>query len=84
MHRVRVGMTGLAMVLVMMGLANAIIGGVDRGSSVSAIGASNSAVVANMTDGANQVIGQSPAGSAADLGVAPGAIPEPVTNGAKK
>ena len=85
MHRVRVGLTGLAAVLIVIGLASAIIGGVDRGSSVSAIGASNSSVVANMTDGGNQTIELNPAGSAADLGVAPGAVPaETVANSAPK
>lgn len=49
MQRVRVGMTGLAMVLVLIGLATAIFSSANRDEPVTAIGAPNASVVANMT-----------------------------------
>ncbi len=72
MQRVRVGMTGLAMVLVLIGLASAIFTSANRDASVSAIGASNSSVVANITDGAgNLVVEKGKDEPLAELGVAP-------------
>ena len=70
MQRVRVGMTGLAMVLVVIGLASAIFSSASRDEPVSAIGASNQTVVANMTDG-NVVVEKSKEEPLAELGVAP-------------
>ncbi|MCW3847537.1 hypothetical protein OF829_09810 [Sphingomonas sp. LB-2] len=70
MQRVRVGMTGLAMVLVVIGLASAIFSSANREEPVAAIGASNSTVVANMTD-ANVVVEKSKEEPLAELGVAP-------------
>lgn len=55
MQRVRVGMTGLALVLVMIGLASVIFTAADRGEQVSVVGGSNASVVANMTDPGNVV-----------------------------
>ncbi|UZK67397.1 hypothetical protein [Sphingomonas sp. M1-B02] len=49
-QRVRVGMTGLAMVLVLIGLASLIFSSANRDAPVTAIGASNATVVANMTE----------------------------------
>lgn len=51
MQRVRVGMTGLAMVLVLIGIASVIFSSANREPAISAVGASNAAVVANLTDG---------------------------------
>ena len=51
MQRVRVGLTGLAMVLVLIGLASVIFTSANRDEPVSAIGASNASVVANLADG---------------------------------
>lgn len=51
MQRVRVGMTGLLIVLVLIGLASAIFSSASRDEPVAAIGAPNASVVANMTDG---------------------------------
>ena len=70
MHRVRVGMTGLVMVMVVIGLAGAIFSSASRDEPVSAIGASNQTVVANMTDG-NFVVEKSKEEPLAELGVAP-------------
>lgn len=53
MQRLRVGMTGLAIVLVLIGLASVIFASANRDEPVAAIGAPNSAVVANMTDDAS-------------------------------
>jgi hypothetical protein len=70
MQRVRVGMTGLAMVLVLIGLASAIYTSANREQPVSAIGASNAAIVADMTDG-NNGAAKSKEEPLAELGVAP-------------
>lgn len=70
MQRVRVGMTGLAMVLIVIGLASAIFSSANREEPVDAIGASNAIVVANMTDG-NQVVQKTREEPKAELGVAP-------------
>jgi hypothetical protein len=53
MQRFRVGITGLAVVLVLIGLASILFSSANRDEPVSAVGAPNSAVVANMTDGAS-------------------------------
>lgn len=70
MQRVRVGLTGLLMVLIVIGLASAIFSSANREEPVDAIGASNATVVANMTDG-NQVVEKAKADPVAELGVAP-------------
>jgi hypothetical protein len=70
MQRVRVGLTGLAMVLVLIGLASAIFTSANRDLPVSAIGASNADVVANMADG-NMVVSKGKDEPLAELGVAP-------------
>jgi hypothetical protein len=63
-------MTGLAMVLVVIGLASAIFSSASRDEPVSAIGASNLSVVANMTDG-NVMADKINDEPLAELGVAP-------------
>jgi hypothetical protein len=50
MQRVRVGLTGLAIVLVLIGLASAIFSSANRDQPVMAIGAPNASVVANISD----------------------------------
>ena len=73
MQRFRVGMTGLAVVLVLIVLASILFSSANRDEPVSAVGAPNSAVVANMTDGASNsaatVQGQDE--PLAELGVTP-------------
>lgn len=54
MQRVTVGMTGLAVVLLLIGLASAIFSSASREAPVVAIGAAKPDVVANLTIG-NQV-----------------------------
>ncbi|GAA0727256.1 hypothetical protein GCM10009106_03060 [Sphingomonas japonica] len=49
MQRVRVGVTGLASVVLLIGVAAAVWSSASREAPVTAVGASNSAVVANIT-----------------------------------
>jgi hypothetical protein len=70
MQRIRVGMTGLAMVLVLIGFASAIFTSANRDGPVTAIGASNASIVANMADG-NEVMETVQEDPLAKLGVAP-------------
>jgi len=72
MQRVRVGMTGLAIVLVLIGLATAIFSSANRETPVAAIGASNASVVANMTgETTNTTAEKAKDVPLAELGVAP-------------
>lgn len=71
MQRVRVGMTGLAIVLVLIALASAIFTSANREEPVSAIGASNASVVANMVEPGNLAIEKSKDEPLAELGAAP-------------
>jgi len=72
MQRVRVGMTGLAMVLVLIGLASAIFSSANRDEPVSAIGAPNASVVANITgEPGNTATEKGKDEPLAELGVAP-------------
>ncbi|WP_380916268.1 hypothetical protein [Sphingomonas canadensis] len=71
MQRVRVGMTGLALVLVLIGLASAIFSSANRDEPVAAVGAPNAAVVANITDLSNTAAGKAKEEPLATLGVAP-------------
>ncbi|MES2989458.1 MAG: hypothetical protein V4808_16295 [Pseudomonadota bacterium] len=73
MQRVRVGMTGLLIVLVLIGLASAIFSSANRDVPVAAIGASNASVVANMTDpgGANTTVEKGKDEPLAEMGVTP-------------
>ncbi len=72
MQRVRVGMTGLAMVLILMGLASAIFTSANRDDPVSAVGAPKADVVANMTaESSGNTTAEQSDESLAELGVAP-------------
>ena len=72
MQRVRVGMTGLLIVLVLIGLASAIFSAANRDVPVAAIGAPNASVVANMTDGSgNTVVEKGKDEPLAEMGVTP-------------
>ena len=75
MQRVRVGMTGLAMVLVLIGLASAIFTSANRDDPVSAVGAPKADVVANMTGDVmgNVTIEKKSDEPLAELGIAPSA-----------
>lgn len=83
MQRVRVGMTGLAMVLVLIGLASALFSAANHDTPVTAIGASNAAIVANMTDGvSNVVVTKGKDEPLAELGVAPSTASTETVNAA--
>jgi hypothetical protein len=70
-HRVRVGLTGLAMVVVLIGIASAIFTSANRERPVSAVGASNVTVVAGIADtNTTQPKNNEPL---AEIGVAPSA-----------
>ena len=72
MQRVRVGMTGLAIVLVLIGIVSVVFSSVNRDQPVTAIGASNASVVANLSDGgADGTLEKSKDEPLAELGVAP-------------
>lgn len=74
-QRVKVGMTGLALVLLLIGLASAIFSSASREPPVAAVGAAQPDTVANlaMTDAANAAAAKEPL---AELGVAPSTAPE--------
>jgi hypothetical protein len=70
MHRVKVGMTGLAAVLVLIGLGSAVFKSVSTEAPVNAIGSAKPDVVANMTsDPADNATASSE--PLAELGVTP-------------
>ncbi len=68
MQRVKVGVIGLAAIILLIGLASVIIGSATRERPVSVIGAPQPEVVANMALGNNQMPVAEPL---AELGVAP-------------
>lgn len=82
MQRVRVGLTGLVMVLVLIGLASAIFTSASRDGAVIAAGASNAAVVANMTEG-NVMAAAGKDEPLAALGVAPSTTSTEAVNAAE-
>jgi hypothetical protein len=72
MQRVRVGLTGLALVLVLIALASIILTSVSRESDLAASGQPNAAIVANITDpAANSVAERGRDEPLAELGVTP-------------
>ena len=73
MQRVRVGMTGLAMVLVLIGLATAIFSSANRDEPVTAVGAPNASVVANIIVEPVNLTTVEKDEPLAELGVAPSA-----------
>lgn len=73
MQRVRVGMTGLAMVLVLIGLATAIFSSANRDEPVTAVGAPNASVVANIIVEPVNLTAVEKDEPLAELGVAPSA-----------
>jgi hypothetical protein len=68
-QRVRVGLTGLALVLLLIGLASVILNAARGEPRVTATGGANSAAVANLTDGV--LDNGTPNEPLAELGVAP-------------
>lgn len=75
LQRVRVGVTGLVIVLVLIGLANAIFTSANREYPVSAVGAPSAAVVANITEPGVMAVGKAKDDPLAEMGVTPRAAP---------
>jgi len=71
MQRICVGITGLAAVILLMALSFAIFSSANREAPVSAAGASNAAVVANLTGVDNIAADRTRDEPLAELGVAP-------------
>jgi predicted PilT family ATPase len=71
MQRVRVGMTGLAAVIILLAVVSALFSAANREEPVSAAGASNASVVANMTGADNEAADKTADEPLAELGVAP-------------
>lgn len=71
MQRIYVGLTGLAVVTVLIVLASAVVAWRANDMPVSAVGASNSAVVANMTALGNSLGEKTKEEPLAELGAAP-------------
>jgi|GEM_PF-641062 predicted metal-binding membrane protein len=71
MQRIYVGLTGLAVVTVLIVLASAVVAWRANDMPVSAVGASNSAVVANMTAPGNSLGEKTKEEPLAELGAAP-------------
>jgi hypothetical protein len=69
MQRVRVGITGLGMVLVLIALASVIFTSANREKAVEAVGASNAQVVANITEPGNSAAAKDE--PLAELGLTP-------------
>ncbi|WP_174596087.1 hypothetical protein [Sphingomonas azotifigens] len=83
MQRVRVGMTGLAAVILLMALSFVVFSSVNREAPVSAAGASNAAVVANLTGIDNVAADRTRDEPLAELGVAPSTDPADPASAAK-
>jgi hypothetical protein len=71
-QRVKVGMIGLAAVILLIGLASAIIGSATRERPVLTVGAAQADVVANMAV-SNSVVADRTGEPLAEMGVAPSA-----------
>lgn len=75
-QRVKVGMTGLAFVLLLIGLASAIFSSVNRERPVAVVGAAKPEVVANLTNANTTEPALTPGKEPlAELGVAPSTSP---------
>jgi hypothetical protein len=75
MQRIRVGVTGLAIVLLLIGLAGVIFNAVNRERPIAAIGGAKPETVAAIADSNGQA-GDQRNEPLADLGVAPANLPE--------
>jgi hypothetical protein len=72
LQRVKVGMTGLAAVMLLIGIASMIFSALRQERPIAAAGAGSAGVVQNLTAGNDAEAANEPL---ADLGVAPGAQP---------
>jgi hypothetical protein len=81
-QRVKVGMIGLAAVLLLIGLAAAVFSTASRERPVAAAGGVRPDVVANLVSGNQSAPGASATSEPlADLGLTPSAVNDPATNG---
>jgi hypothetical protein len=71
MQRIYVGLTGLAVVTVLIVLASAVVAWRSNEAAVSAIGGANSSVVANITGVGNSLGEKTKEEPLAELGAAP-------------
>ncbi|MEH3123335.1 MAG: hypothetical protein PGN16_15380 [Sphingomonas phyllosphaerae] len=78
-QRVRVGMIGLAAVVLLIGLASAIFSSVNQQQPVSVTGAAQPELVANMSAPASAPTAAPTNEPLAEMGVTPGAAPTPST-----
>lgn len=76
-QRVRVGMIGLAAVVLLIGLASAIFSSVNQQQPVSVTGAAQPELVANMSAPASAPSALPTNEPLAEMGVTPGAAPTP-------
>lgn len=76
MQRVTVGMTGLAVVLLLIGLASAIFSSASREAPVIAIGSAKPDVVANLTTGNAVAAAPAVKEPLAEIGVTPSTATE--------
>ena len=76
MQRVKVGTTGLAVVLLMIGLASAIFSSASRETPVSAVGAAKPDVVAKLTMGNTTAPDAAVKEPLAEIGVTPSTATE--------
>lgn len=76
-QRVRVGMIGLAAVVLLIGLASAIFSSVNQQQPVSVTGAAQPELVANMSAPASAPTAAPTNEPLAEMGVTPGAAPTP-------
>jgi hypothetical protein len=82
-QRVRVGLTGLASVALLIAFASAIFSSANREAPVTAVGAPNASVVANMADGAiANTTAETKDEPLAELGVAPSTASTEAVNSA--
>lgn len=71
MQRVKVGMVGLALVVLLIGLASAIFSAASREKPIVAVGAPQSEFITNMTAANSSAAASEPNEPLAELGVAP-------------
>lgn len=74
MQRVKVGMIGLAAVVLLIGLASAIFSTRNREQPIAVVGAPTADTIANLTISNTAVPGQPTNEPLAELGVAPGTV----------
>lgn len=72
MQRVRVGLTGLAAVVMVIAIFTLVYSSASREAATASVGAANASVVANLTGASNTSVEKNRDEPLAELGVAPG------------